>query len=219
MTNHPISILLALSLLSAGPLGADSAKTPGRMSVSVSASGRRLTMRYGGHRKTYRMVRGISIPVLSPNGRQAVYIMARPYYPIPVNVDDGTPNSLWLLDAATGKNTKIAQSSEGENKQDISGISSPVFSLDGTQLYFLSSGIGADETVHAVDLATRRVRFVCEGGSLRIIHSGPYQSDLIVYAQTSSPDGTIDAGRNWLVSPEGRRIKPWGLATDGPETQ
>lgn len=70
-----------------------------------------------------------------------------------------------------------------------------------------------------VDLKSRRVRYVCDGGSLRVIGSGPYRNDLIVYAQTTGADGTIDDGRNWLISPEGRRIKPWGSEKDGADTQ
>ncbi len=190
------------------------------MSVSVSMSGRRLVMHYGGHRKTYRMVQGIYDLVLSPNGRQAIYIMVKPYYPHSVNMTDATPNSLWLLDAATGKNTQIAATPfSSNNKEDIAGIQIPVFSNDGTQLYFSSAGINSTDTIHAVDLATRLVRYVCDGSSLRVIGSGPYRDDLVIYEQVLYPDGTLEPGRNWLVSPQERRIKPWGSAKDGPEPE
>jgi len=62
-------------------------------------------------------------PVLSPDGKRVAVIKA--------DIDKET-NDLWILDAATGKGTKLTSSQARE------GASSPVWSPDGRQIAYVA---------------------------------------------------------------------------------
>ncbi len=199
----------ALALLLLRPLDAAPASLP----AGVSAPGGRLALRYSGHEQaSMTSVQGASDPALSPDKHFVVYIQAVPGAKISTGQDEAEPNQVWLLNTATRKTTRLAVSRQSDDMtQVLGGLHSPVFSADGRQVFFLSSAWATSDAVHAVDIQTHRVRFVCDGSTLRVITTGRYRGDLVVNRHKYRPHegGAYDA--DWLVSPQGREIKMWSM--------
>lgn len=115
-----------------------------------------------------------------------------------------------MLDTATLHPTRLVVSRPSDGmKQVLGDPSSPVFSADGRQIYFLSSAWVTSDAVHAVDVQTHRVRFVTDGSTIRVLRTGHYRGDLIVnkHKYRLNEGGAYDA--DFLASPSGREIKIW----------
>ena len=203
---HSVLLPAVLSLLLMTPLDADPP-------TGVTVQSGRLMLAYSGHRKTIVAgINAISQPVLSPDKRHVVYVQAVPGAAISTGADDAAPNQLWLLDTGTQQKSLLVVSKTNDDmKQILAGLNSPVFSADGRQVFFLSSAWAVSEAVHAVDLKTHQVRFVCDGSSMDILRQGRYRGDLIVEKHKYRPNegGAYDAF--WLVTPLGREIKLWSM--------
>jgi hypothetical protein len=80
----------------------------------------------------------------------------------------------------------------------------PAFAADGRTVYVASAGWVTSGALHAVSLATGRVRFVCPATGYEVLMRGRYRGYLLVnqhrYRASGSYNGT------WLVAPSGRRM-------------
>ncbi len=196
---------LSLCLL---PLAAPAGASP--LPNGVSVSGGRLILRYPNHKKVVEETANAADPVLSPNRHFAVYIAAGSGAKISTGSGDADPNPVWLLDTATLKTTRLVVSrSSGDMRQVLGGLSHPVFSVDGRQVFFLSEAWATSDAVHAVDLKTCTVRFLCDGNTLMVIRTGRDRGDLIVNKHKYHPREGGAYNADWLVSPRGREIKIW----------
>lgn len=147
---------------------------------------------------------------LSPDKHFAVYVQAAPGAKISTGLGDADPNQLWLLDTKTRLKTRLVVSKNNDDmKQVLGGLQSPVFSVDGREVYFLSSAWATSDAVHAVTIKTRKIRFVTDGSSLRVITQGSYRGDLVVNKHKYRPNGSGSYDADWLVSPSGREIQVW----------
>ena len=156
---------------------------------------------------------GASEPALSPDKHSVAYIQAAPGAKISTGLGDADPNQVWLLDTRTHSKTRlVVGKSSDDMKQVLGGLSHPVFSADGREVYFLSSAWATSDAVHAVDIKTHQVRYITDGNSLSVLQKGRYRGNLIVNKHKYRPNegGAYDA--DWLVSPSGREIKM--LVTD-----
>lgn len=182
-----------------------------RPPTGVSASGGWLVLRYPGHRTAIVAgVQGASEPALSPDKHFVAYVQAASGAKISTGQDDVDPNQVWLLDTVTLKTTRLVVSRPSDDmKQVLGGLSHPVFSANGQQVFFLSSAWATSDAVHAVDLRTRTVRFVCDGSTLSVLRTGRYRGDLVVNKHKYRPNAGGAYDFDWLVSPSGREIKLW----------
>lgn len=162
---------------------------------------------------------------LSPDGRRVVYVERRP----PTPDDEADPNLLWLTDTQGGQarllvdprrthqdpppgDPALARGGEDvvkEVESDLAGISSAQFSPDGRRVYFLTYAWVTSNAVHAVDLATGRVRYVCPGNDLEVIRTGK-DCGLLRVGQHRYHDGHGSYNQDWLVTPAGRSVRPLG---------
>jgi len=148
--------------------------------------------------------------VLSPDKHFAVFVQAAPGAKISTGLGDAAPNQVWLLDTRTLQTTRLVVSRPSDDmKQVLGGLNSPTFSANGREVYFLSSAWATSDAVHAVDVRTHTVRFVCDGNTLCVIRQGRYQGDLVVNKHKYHPNGGGSYEANWLVSPSGRELKLW----------
>ena len=180
--------------------------------AGVSAQHGRLRLTYPRHAPvTVAGIQGASEPCLSPDRRHAAFIKAVPGVTIDTGSGSSGPNQLWVLDTATQKAVCLVKSrSDDDMTRVLAGLSRPEFSADGREVYFQSSAWAVSDAVHAVSLATRRVRFVCDGNSFSVLRRGRYRGMLLVekHKYHSGEGGAYDA--LWLVAPSGREIKRWG---------
>lgn len=202
-------ILAVLGLLLTPPLAAVPLPTA---PTGVSVRSGRLLLTYPHHAPV--AVGGVgtaSEPCLSPDGRHVAFIKAVPGASIDTGGGSSDPNQLWVLDTATRKATCLVKSrSDDDMTRILAGLSRPAFSADGREVFFQSSAWAVSDAVHAVSLATRRVRFVCDGSSFSVIRRGSHRGMLLVekHKYRSGEGGASDAV--WLVAPSGRELKRWG---------
>ena len=142
-------------------------------------------------------------PVLSPDRRRVAFIRGREYA--------GEP---WIVDVAGGAPRRlVAARASDEPRENLTDFGSPQFSPDGRTVYFTTDAWVTSGAIHAVNLATGRVRFVCPGNSLQVVPRGRYAGHLMVgqhryYIGGGSYDWV------WLVTPEGRDVGPIGESTE-----
>jgi Tol biopolymer transport system component len=139
-----------------------------------------------------------SQPVLSPDGKQLVFIR------------EAQNNELWIM-AVSGDNARpiVIGHNDEDVKKNLTELNNPLFALNGKAVYFLSAAWVTSNAIHKVDLTTNKQHFVTDGNSLKLVPSGKYKGYLIVSKHKYHKDGGSYEDF-WLVSPEGKAIKSLG---------
>lgn len=149
-----------------------------------------------------------SQPALSPDGKRIVFVRKQARSN-PLIAED-QPNELWVMDA-TGSNAHVLLSPhEDENPQkNLTDFNHPLFSLDGTAVYFNCAAWVTSGAIHRFEFTTQQTHFVTDGDSLDLVPTGKYQGYLLVYKHKYRKlGGSNDA--YWLVSPLGKEIRRIG---------
>ena len=142
-------------------------------------------------------------PVLSPGGRRVAFVRR-----------DTTVSELWIVDVGGGPARRlVAARPNDEPRANLTRFASPRFSPDGRTIYFLTEAWVTSGAVHAVDVATGRVRYVCPGNSLRVVPRGEYAGHLMVEQHRYFVGGG-SYDWVWLVTPAGRDVGPIGESTE-----
>ncbi len=84
------------------------------------------------------------------------------------------------------------------------------FSPDSKTLYFETSAWVTSGAIHAVDVGGNHLRFVTDGGELRVVQSGAYKGNIIVNQHRYHSKGDTPLGSynwDWLFTPTGKQIK------------
>lgn len=161
---------------------------------------------------------------LSPDGTLIVFVRSTPDRTVDVGVGDCEASELWVIRIdGTDAKMVISGGAGATAETTRAGFRQPQFSPDGRRIYFLSQAWVTSGAVHALDLDTGLVRFVCPGNSLEVIPSGEYRGHLMV-SQHRYFFGGGSYDWLWLVSPDGEMLGP--IAEDqfrqlflaGPET-
>lgn len=154
--------------------------------------------------------------VESPDGKYRVLI-TKSRYIIPSNCSyffrkGQHASEIWLLDKEN--KIKILLVKPNFDCSDASNmIINPhnlQFSPDSKTLYFETSAWITTGAIHAVDLGTHHVRFVCSGSQLRVISYGQYKGDIIVNQHRYLFDNDNPIGSNdldWVFTPKGEEVK------------
>ncbi|MFI3189913.1 hypothetical protein BCS42_06480 [Crenothrix sp. D3] len=138
---------------------------------------------------------------LSPDGTQQVFIRELP----------NKTSELWIMDAS-GSNAHaiVHERYDDDVKKNLTGLNTPLFSLNGKAVYFLSEAWATSNAVHVIDLSTNTQRFITDGNSLELIPHGKYQNYLIVSKHKYHDNEGGSFEEYWLVSPQGKDIKAIG---------
>ena len=134
-----------------------------------------------------------------------IFIKDTPGTMIETGWDDCEARELWLLNKKTHSSELLVKDrSDRDLSKTIAGIRSPVFSPDRKSIYFCSAAWATSGSIQNVDIASKKVRFVIDGGSVEVIEQGLYAGQLLVIRYLIE-----DHGRDsylWLVSSEGTPI-------------
>jgi hypothetical protein len=144
---------------------------------------------------------GASETARSPDGRYMVAV-----FQIGAGDEDGTGAQALVLSSASSKVQRrlLVSKSDGDYSRNTTGLSNPMFSLDGGFVYFSSSDVSPNSTyVHQFDLKLNSVRPVCPGMGLRVMRSGPYRGWLLVQKHRYWPRGG-SYNPVYLVRPSGK---------------
>lgn len=189
------SSLLALAalLLSTAPLAAQNVSID-RGNVVLTRSGARPAQLTSGGRDRD--------PALSPDARRVAFVRG-----------EGDASELWIVDAAGGAPRRLVGARRSaEPQENLTSFASPRFSPDGATVYVLTEAWATSGAVHAVDVATGRVRFVCPGNSLQVVPRGEHAGHLVV-SQHRYFVGGGSYDWYWLVTPAGAEVGPIGEST------
>lgn len=89
----------------------------------------------------------------------------------------------------------------------LGGISGLQFSDDNKEIYFLNAAFAVSYAVLAIDIKTRKIRYVIDGSTLELIRTGKWKGKLVVSRHKYKPNGGGAYEARCLVTPEGKEIK------------
>jgi hypothetical protein len=126
----------------------------------------------------------------------------------------GSPeDGIWMMNAdGTGGERIVAAWAPGdptdqnEPWRNIEGPARPAFTVDGRSVYFETWGWMTSRAVQAVDLASRRVRFVTDGSQLRVIEKGPNRGLLFACKHEYHAGGGASDGC-YLLRLDGSKVR------------
>lgn len=152
----------------------------------------------------------VKAAALSPDGTRIAFIKGTTGKPISTGAGDAPADQIWLVSAGGGRPTLLVSPKDAPDvKNIVAGLTAPCFSPDGQTVYFLSQAYAVSDAVHAVDLRTRAVRFVCPGNTVEVVPKGVFKGDLIVQQHRYfAGGGTFDW--YWLIDPRGKDVNPVG---------
>jgi hypothetical protein len=140
------------------------------------------------------------------DGRVA-FIRATPNQLVSTSLGDEQATELWIADSdGTHARRLVSGVSSDSVEHTLASMSSPVFSIDGNRVYFLSRAWVTSDAVHAVDVSTGREWFVAPGNSLAVIPRGPFAGCLLVSQHRYRPNDEGAYDWTWLLSSSGKEI-------------
>jgi Tol biopolymer transport system component len=121
-------------------------------------------------------------PILSPDGKLIAFTRVV-RQGNDQQLDDQPVRDLWVINVDSHKSTRlVAGKPEATERpeQTLADIDQPVFSPDGTTIYFMTAAWVTSAAIHAVPAAGGKQRFITNGNSLAIIRRGKYKGALLV---------------------------------------
>ena len=140
--------------------------------------------------------------VVAPGGNVVYYIMS-----LPGKDSMGNPNL--ALEAGLNGNSSFSvllpSIPSNDPKQNLVGFSHLFLSPDSKTLYFQAPAWATSDAIHSLDIATKKVSYVTDGGIACVVLGGQYQGDLVVgqhryFIQGGSYDSL------YLYNPTGKQI-------------
>lgn len=109
----------------------------------------------------------------------------------------------------SGKPSLILRGSrklEGDTRKTDVGILFPQFSYYGSKIYYMCAYAGTSNAIKSIDLNSRKIEFLTDGNSLRMIYDEKYRDHFI--SERHKYDGENGARDVYcLMGPDGREIK------------
>ncbi|MFT3770693.1 MAG: hypothetical protein QM820_35155 [Minicystis sp.] len=144
-------------------------------------------------------------PSLSPDGARVVFVR--------VAGCDGAARrpvkEIWSLSLADRKEDLLMreQPDDQDVKKNLAWLARPELSADGKTLYFQTEGWATSRAVQALDLETRKVRFVAPGSCPIALGRGPDRGRVLVVQHRYPKDGA--GSREWcgLIDAQGHELR------------
>lgn len=140
----------------------------------------------------------------SSDGRYEAYIQQ-----IGQGDEEGSGSqSVVVFDRKTDlRRTLVVSRYDDDHKKNLTGLNTPIFSLDGGYIYINTSDPSPYRSaVQQISVRTGQVRFVTAGWALSLMRTGPYRGFLLVqkHVMHTRPQGGTD-NPVFLMRPDGRR--------------
>jgi Tol biopolymer transport system component len=149
-------------------------------------------------------------PAISPTGDAVAF--TRLTHGVDEAHDSPAVRDLWVIHLKDRKAVRLVTGKpEGKEKSDrvLADIDHPIFSPDGSTVYFLTAASNATSAVHAVPTSGGPQRFVADANALSVVSRGKYAGSLLVEQHREmSGHGTWDP--QVLISSTGKTIKVVG---------
>lgn len=117
--------------------------------------------------------------------------------------------ALVLNSAKNGVQRRLLVSKwNGDYRRNLTGLSNPMFSLDGGYVYFNSSDASPNSGyVHQYDLKLNVIKAICSGSAIRVMRTGAYRGYLLVQTHRywDRPEGG-SYNPVFLTHPSGKKI-------------
>ncbi len=149
-----------------------------------------------------------SQPALSPDGSHIVFVRKQARSnPL---IAEEQPSDLWMMDA-NGDHARVlvVTHPDAEMEKSLTEFNSPLFSLDGTTVYFSCAAWATSNAIHRVSWSQGKPVYVTDGNSLALVPSGKYAGYLLVLKHKYRRSGGADDAY-WLVTPQGKDIRRIG---------
>ena len=112
-------------------------------------------------------------PSLSPDGQSVAFVRLTPDRLVSSGVGDVLANEIWIsFTDGTNLRRVVAGRDSQEMQSFLGALRGPVFSSDGTLLFFQSAAWATSGAIHVVDLDSLTERFVVAGHLLELIRCG-----------------------------------------------
>jgi dipeptidyl aminopeptidase/acylaminoacyl peptidase len=149
-------------------------------------------------------------PSLSPDGRMITFIRGTPADSVETSLGPDEATAVWVVGTdGSGARMLVRGRAAREPERALALMSSPQFSPDGKQVYFLSVAWVTSGAVHAVDVASGEERFVLPGLSVEVVPRGHYAGHLLVTQHRYFiVGGSFDWV--WLFTADGGEVGPIG---------
>lgn len=149
-------------------------------------------------------------PSLSADKKYLCFVKAFPGTAVETAGGDVEATDLYAADLSrSGKPELILRGSrkfEGEARDNNVGFLFPQFSYYGTKIYYLCAYAATSHAVKSIDVNSRKIEFLTDGNSLRMIYDEKYRDHFI--AERHKYDGENGARDVYcLMGPDGREIR------------
>ena len=150
---------------------------------------------------------------VSPDGKRIVFVRGTPGRTIETAAGAVEAKEIWVAGSGGDRPERVVRGNDDPDpKKVLAGFRAPQFSPDGRRIYFLSRAYATSDTVHRVDLNTRKLSFVSDGNSLEVVRKGKYRGHLIVSKHKYTAEASYDA--YWLLTPDGKEVRRIGGEDD-----
>lgn len=151
-------------------------------------------------------------PVLSPDGKSVLYIHAVPLHAgSDPYAEPKFATELRLFDPKSGQSRLLlASRPDADPQKSLEYFASPLFSLDGKSIYFLSRSADASTALHRLELASGAEQYLGRASAVGLITRGKYAGHLVV--QTRKVRGERAIEEFWLIDGEGREERRIGTS-------
>lgn len=149
-----------------------------------------------------------SQPALSPDGQRIVFVRKRARSnPL---IADEQSSDLWLMDAnGEQAHVLVAAHPDAEMEKSLTEFNNPLFSLDGSAVYFSCAAWATSNSIHRVTWSQGQPVFITDGNSLSLVPRGKYAGYLLVFKHKYRKAGGADDAY-WLVTPQGKDVRRIG---------
>ncbi|HVO97587.1 MAG TPA: hypothetical protein VMT15_05940 [Bryobacteraceae bacterium] len=158
-----------------------------------------------------------SDPSLSLNQKLVVFVRRTPEAKIATGAGLLDTNELWIAETVAGSEAHRILAGHQEafdsKKPSLAGFTSPRFSTDGRNVYFLAQIAATSQHLFLLDLKSQQVRFLCRALSVEVLQTGEYAGFLIVLKDLPRvmPGRFV---RYWLVKSNGEDVGDIGEESD-----
>jgi len=149
-------------------------------------------------------------PAISPTGDAVAF--TRQTRGVDEANDSPAVRDLWVIHLKDHKAVRLVTGkSKGKEKPErvLADIDHPIFSPDGSTVYFLTAATDSTAAIHAVPTSGGPQRFVADGNALSVVSRGKYLGALLI-EQHREMSGHSSWDPSVLVSSTGKTIKVVG---------